>query len=327
MGANRWNISQLESGTRELSTDINTSSIEPVYLKAYQEGVLNDKIQQGREFLKNCELCPRKCQINHYQELGTVCRTGIRARISSYFPHHGEETCLSGYKGSGTIFFTSCNLRCVFCQNWEISHNLSGQEASPGEIAAMMVCLQDQGCHNINLVTPSHVVVPILESLPLAIERGFRLPLVYNTSAYDSLESLRLLDGIVDIYMPDFKFWDVPCSKHYLNAPDYPEIARRNLMEMHRQVGDLEEDEAGIARRGLMVRHLVMPNRLKDTKRILQFIAREISINTAINVMYQYHPEHKVKKEKYKEINRSPTLNECKQAIHLAREAGLYRFV
>lgn len=300
---------------------------DPVYLNTCKDGLLLKKIRQGRRILKNCALCPRNCQIDRYQEPGTVCGTGNRARVSSYFPHYGEETCLTGNKGSGTIFFSGCNLRCVFCQNWDISHDTAGQEVSPEEIATMMIKLQDQGCHNINLVTPSHVVIPILEGLELAVKRGLRLPIVYNTSAYDSLDSLRLLEGIVDVYMPDFKFWSVDSAKRYMNAADYPETTRRNLKEMYRQVGDLETDASGIARRGLMVRHLVMPGHLEDTRQILRFISREISRNTAINIMYQYRPENQVTREKYNEINRHPTPAEYKQALYLAREAGLYRFV
>lgn len=300
---------------------------DPIYLNTCQDGLLLKKIRRGKRILKNCVLCPRKCKIDRYQEPGTVCGTGNRARVSSYFPHYGEETCLSGNKGSGTIFFSGCNLHCVFCQNWDISHDSVGHEVSPEEIAAMMVNLQEQGCHNINLVTPSHVVVPILEGVELAVKRGLRLPIVYNTSAYDSLDSLRLLEGIVDVYMPDFKFWSVYSAKRYMNAADYPATARRNLKEMHRQVGDLKKDASGIARRGLMVRHLVMPGHLEDTWQILRFISREISQNTAINIMVQYRPENQITREKYQEINRRPTSVEYKQALHLAREAGLYRFV
>lgn len=305
----------------ELSTK---EHFAPAYLAAYRSGVLEERIQQGEELLRNCVLCPRECELDRTQSAKTVCKLGRRARVSSFFPHLGEEACLTGFHGSGTIFFTSCNLRCVFCQNWDISHTQDGREVEPEELAAMMIQLQDRGCHNINFVTPSHVVVQILESLQVAVERGLRLPLVYNTSAYDSSTNLALLEGIVDIYMPDFKFWSPDSAKRYLKAPDYPQVARRNFRIMHRQVGDLVVDEYGIARRGLLVRHLVMPGLQEDSRRIFSFLAREISPDTVVNVMFQYRPEGRA--ERYPELNRVLERGERRRALQVALEAGLHRW-
>jgi putative pyruvate formate lyase activating enzyme len=233
---------------------------------------------------------------------------------------------LSGWQGSGTIFFAGCNLRCQFCQNYEISHLGSGQETSPERLAEMMLELQAAGCHNINFVTPTHVVSQILEALVLAVEGDLRLPLVYNTSAYDSLESLQRLDGIVDIYMPDFKIWDARVALKYLAAKNYPEAARRAIKEMHRQVGELKMDEQGLAKRGVLVRHLVMPGGIAGTREITRFLAREISSHTYLNLMAQYSPAYKVSDEKFPEINRRITSQEYADAMTTARKAGLYRF-
>jgi putative pyruvate formate lyase activating enzyme len=243
--------------------------------------------------------------------------------VASYFPHHGEEDCLRGWKGSGTIFFSLCNLRCVFCQNYDISQYPQGEEVPPARLADMMLELQQRGCHNINFVTPEHVVPQILEAMPLAAERGLRLPLIYNTSAYDSLDSLHLLDGIVDIYMPDFKFWDPAVAKDLTQAEDYPEIARQALKEMHRQVGDLVMDEKGVARRGLLVRHLVLPDGLAGTQEVMEFLAREISPNTYVNVMGQYRPCGRA--GEHPSLRNFLTALEHEQAQQMAREAGLSR--
>src|SRR3990170_4730453 len=255
---------------------------------------------------------------------GWLCAAnGDTARVSSYFPHLGEEDCLRGWKGSGTIFFSLCNLRCVFCQNYDISQFPQGGEVSPARLAEMMIELQQCGCHNINFVTPEHVVPEILEAMPLAAERGLRLPLVYNTSSYDSLDSLHLLDGIVDIYMPDFKFWDPQLSLRYLKAKDYPEAARQAIREMHRQVGELKMDENGIANRGVLVRHLVMPGGIAGTEAIMRFLAEEVSPNTYVNVMNQYYPAGRVGPHQFVEINRTITPKEYEIALESARRAGL----
>jgi putative pyruvate formate lyase activating enzyme len=252
-----------------------------------------------------------------------TCHTGRYARVSSHFPHFGEEDCLRGWKGSGTIFFVFCNLRCVFCQNWDISQMQSGAITTPDRLARMMLNLQRQGCHNINFVTPEHVVPQILEALPEAIRGGLSLPIVYNTSAYDSMDSLRQMDGIVDVYMPDFKFMTPEHSLHYAKAKDYGEVAKNVILEMHRQVGDLQIGINGLATRGLLVRHLVMPGGVADTEAIAEFIAREISPDTYVNVMQQYHPEHKT--DRYPEIHRRLYRSEFAEAVSAARRAGLRR--
>ncbi len=313
---------------RRVGLDAQTApemAFEPAYLRLYETGELQARVERALELLRSCEACPRLCRVNRLEDETAVCHTGRYAIVSSYFPHFGEEDCLRGWNGSGTIFFSMCNLRCVFCQNYDISHRKRGREVRPDELAAMMIELQRRGCHNINLVTPEHVVPQILEALPLAIERGLRLPIVYNTSAYDSMESLRLMDGVVDIYMPDFKFWDSRLSLRYLKAKDYPEVARRTIKEMHRQVGDLVLDERGLARRGLMVRHLIMPGGIAGTREILRFIAQEISPHTYVNIMAQYYPAGKVSSEKYSEINRRITEEEYEDAIRAARQVGLDR--
>ncbi len=287
---------------------------------------LRRRAAEALELLRSCAVCPRDCGVNRLEDRYAVCKTGRLARVSSFFPHLGEEDCLRGWRGSGTIFFAWCNLKCVFCQNFDISQLGQGREVSPGDLARMMVFLQDQGCHNINFVTPEHVVPQILEALPQAVELGLRLPIVYNTSAYDSLHSLRLLDGVVDIYMPDFKFWDREMSRLYLKAPDYPEVARRVIAEMHRQVGPLKLDERGLARRGVLLRHLVMPGGIAGSEEIFRWIAQEVSVHTYVNIMDQYYPAGRVGVDRrYDAINRRILPEEYFAAVRAAREAGLYR--
>jgi len=296
---------------------------EPVYLKTHRQGELQKKAAAADEILHQCTLCPHRCLVNRHQgELG-VCRTGDQPVVSSYSPHFGEEDPLVGTRGSGTIFFTHCNLFCIFCQNWEISHGGEGEEITTKDLAAIMVYLQKRGCHNINFVTPSHQVAQILAALPLAIEWGLSVPLVYNTGGYDAVETLKLLDGVIDIYMPDFKFWDPQVAAQLSQAPDYPEVARQALKEMHRQVGDLVLDEAGLARRGLLVRHLVLPDGLAGTKEVMQFLAQEISPNTYVNVMGQYRPCGRA--HEFPSLNRFPSMLELEEAKRLARQAGLTR--
>ncbi len=246
--------------------------------------------------------------------------------VSSYFAHHGEERCLRGTRGSGTIFFSWCNLRCVFCQNYEISWQGEGRSVNAQELAEMMLVLQRRQCHNINLVTPEHVVPQILEALLRAVEGGLRIPLVYNSGAYDSLDSLALLDGVVDIYMPDFKFWDSERARVYAKAPDYPDAARRAIREMHRQVGPLVTDEEGVALRGVLLRHLVMPNGVAGTADIMQWVAHELDPETFVNLMAQYRPAGIVSAKQYREISRGVTLEEFRQAWEACRAAGLHRF-
>ena len=299
---------------------------EPGYLHLYETGELKERVNRALEALRSCRVCPWNCGVNRLDNRKQVCRTGRYARVSSYFPHFGEEDCLRGWRGSGTIFFGWCNLRCVFCQNFDISQQEAGMEVEPQRLAAMMVELQELGCHNINWVTPEHVVPQILEALPLAIEKGLRLPIVYNTSAFDSLESLRLMDGIVDIYMPDFKYWYPDKAKRYLKTDRYPEVARQAIKAMFRQVGDLQIDSRGLATRGLLVRHLVMPGGLEDTREIMRFLAREISPHTYVNIMDQYRPAGNVDAHRYPELNRRITEEELETAYQFARAAGLYRF-
>jgi len=298
---------------------------EPAYLRTFESGELARKVEAAVASLQRCRVCPWNCEIDRLANQTKVCRTGRYARVASYFPHFGEEDCLRGWKGSGTIFFSWCNLRCVFCQNFDLSQGGAGQEVGPEELARMMLTLQAKGCHNINLVTPEHVVPQVLEALPLAIEGGLRLPIVYNTSAYDSLDSLRLMDGVVDIYMPDFKFWDPDMAQRYVKARDYPETARAAIKEMHRQVGPLVFDRYGLARRGVLVRHLVMPGGIAGTEAIMRFLATEVSPDTYVNIMAQYYPAGKVSAESYPEINRMVTPREYEEAVRMAHEAGLHR--
>jgi len=298
---------------------------EPAYLALHRTGELRRRAAEALERLRHCLVCPRDCGVDRMAGKTAACHTGRYAQVSSHFPHFGEEHCLRGWRGSGTIFFSMCNLRCVFCQNYDISQAERGPEAPPELLAQMMIGLQVRGCHNINFVTPEHVVPQILEALPIAAEQGLRLPLVYNTSAYDSLDSLHLLDGIVDIYMPDFKFWDSDLSLRYVKARDYPEAARRNIREMHRQVGALKLDEHGLAQRGVLVRHLVMPGEIAGTESIMRFLAEEVSRDTYVNIMNQYYPAGRVSEAQFVEINRHVSGNEYSAALEAARRAGLWR--
>lgn len=302
---------------------ISAADFEPAYLALHRTGELLRRAEEAIGGLGECRVCPRDCGVDRLADKTAACKTGRYAQVSSYFPHRGEEDCLRGWRGSGTIFFNMCNLRCVFCQNYDISQANKGPEVSPLELASMMLELHAAGCHNINFVTPEHVVPQVLEGLVLAVEAGLRLPIVYNTSAYDSMESLRLLDGVVDIYMPDFKFWDSKLSLRYVKAKDYGRAASAVIKEMHRQVGPLKFDEKGLAKRGVLVRHLVMPGMLEETRQILHFLAKEVSPDTYVNVMAQYRPAGKVTAEKYAEINRPLLTPEYEEAVQIARELGL----
>lgn len=298
--------------------------IEPAYLSLLRSGELAERVRQAYRHLEACDLCARYCRVNRRASVrGAVCRTGERAIVASYGPHHGEEDVLRGWRGSGTIFFTWCNLRCVFCQNHDISQAPAGSEVEPEELAAIMLSLQARGCHNINLVSPSHVVAPILAAVLIAAQAGLRLPLVYNTGGYDSPEALALLDGVVDIYMPDMKYSDAALAQRYSKVRNYPAVNRAAVKEMHRQVGDLVLDSEGIARRGLLVRHLVLPGGLAGTGEVIRFLAEEISPNTYLNVMAQYRPCHRA--GLYPELNRPITRAEYQEAIRLALAAGLTR--
>ncbi|UCF41378.1 MAG: radical SAM protein [Gemmatimonadota bacterium] len=304
------------------------STVRPAYLDlSHRE--LRDRAERAVASLADCRACPRDCRVNRLADKWAACKTGRYAVVSSAFPHFGEEDCLRGHHGSGTIFFSHCNLRCVFCQNFDISQAVRPGPTEPGsppeDIAAMMLALQRQGCHNINFVTPEHVVPQVVEALVLAIEQGLRVPIVYNTSAYDSLESLELMDGIVDIYMPDFKYWSRERARTYLRAEDYPDAARAALKEMHRQVGDLRLDAEGIAQRGILLRHLVMPGQLDETRAILEWVATDLSPNTYVNVMDQYRPAGRVHAARFEEINRRPTSAELHEARVIAHDVGLGR--
>ncbi|MGB8707409.1 MAG: radical SAM protein [Dehalococcoidia bacterium] len=293
------------------------------YLELYHSGKLAERVEAARALLKNCRLCPRHCGINRLVNEKGQCYTGKLAVISSYGPHFGEEAPLVGTCGSGTIFFTNCNLKCLFCQNYSISQLGDGNEITKEELAKIMVTLQDKGCHNINLVSPTHVVPQILEALEIAINLGLRLPLVYNSGGYDASETLEILDGIVDIYMPDMKYDDEKTAEELSGIKNYPSINRTALKEMYRQVGDLRLNEDGIAVRGILIRHLVLPNELAGTKEIMKFIAEEISPNSYVNVMSQYHPCYKA--FSIRQLNRSLSKQEFLEAVNAAARTRLNR--
>jgi putative pyruvate formate lyase activating enzyme len=297
--------------------------IEPAYLETHRKGLFRERIEKALALLQSCTLCPRLCRINRLEGEKGTCRAGLLPAVSSYSPHFGEERPLVGQHGSGTIFLTHCNLRCRFCQNYSISHLGEGREISSERLARMMLELQNMGCHNINFVTPTHYVPQVLEALPAAIEKGLGIPLVYNSSGYDSVATLPLLDGIIDIYMPDIKFADSAPAEEYCQAADYPEVARAAVREMHRQVGDLVQDERGIARRGLLVRHLVLPERLAGTAEVVRFLADEISPDTYLNIMDQYHPCGDIPPRS--PLGRRVSGDEYEQALELAGQAGLTR--
>ncbi|MCX8031378.1 MAG: radical SAM protein [Thermodesulfovibrionales bacterium] len=292
------------------------------YLKLSSEE-FGSKIKECKEILQECTLCPRECRVNRTKGEKGFCKTTDRLFISSWGPHFGEERPLVGYYGSGTIFFGYCNLGCIYCQNYTISHLGEGDYFSPTTLAEIMLGLQKIGCHNINLVTPTHQMPAILESLKIAKESGLYVPIVYNCGGYESLRLLKILDGIIDIYMPDFKYSDPEMGIKYSKAPDYPKIAKAALVEMHRQVGDLFIDNFGIAKRGLLVRHLILPNNIAGTEEFVRFIAEEISKKTYVNIMDQYRPCYKA--NEYPEINRRITSKEYKDAIKMAHDVGLRR--
>lgn len=307
---------------------LGSTMFRPAYLYL-APGQLKERAQRAIATLADCRACPRDCAVNRLEDKWAACKTGRYAVVSSYFRHFGEEDCLRGWNGSGTIFFSHCNLRCVFCQNYDISQAIKPGPAAPGsppeEIATMMMELQQGGCHNINFVTPEHVVPQVVEAVAVAFDRGLHLPIVYNTSAYDSLESIEFMDGIVDIYMPDFKYWSRERSRIYMKAENYPEVARAAIMAMHRQVGQLVLDGDGLAKRGLLIRHLVMPGCLDETRAILEWIATELGPDTYVNLMDQYYPAGKVSAEQYSEINRPLTSAEFMEAQEIARQMGFGR--
>jgi putative pyruvate formate lyase activating enzyme len=305
-----------------MSTGGRIAVTEPAYMRITEE-LFADKVEKSRGMLEACCVCPRNCGINRLENETGFCGIGALAMMSSANPHFGEESPLVGWSGSGTIFFTSCNLKCIFCQNYEISHLMEGREIDFANLGDLMLRLQQIGCHNINFVTPTHVVPQILEAVQWAAARGLRIPLVYNSGGYDSIETLRLLDGVVDIYMPDIKFMDSKVSQAMTDAEDYPDVVKAAIREMHRQVGDLLIDERGIATKGLLVRHLVMPNDLAGTREAMRFLAREISTNTYVNVMNQYRPCGRA--WEHPSLGRSISREEYRHALEAAQEEGITR--
>jgi len=293
------------------------------YLELYHRGKLKERIEAAKSLLQSCQVCPHHCSIDRLQDKIGKCRTPRQAMVSSYGPHFGEEAPLVGKHGSGTIFFTNCNLSCLFCQNYSISQLGEGKMVSKEELAYMMLYLQAKGCHNINLVSPTHVVPQILEALEIAVERGLGLPLVYNTGGYDSVETLRLLDGIVDIYMPDMKYSDENVAQELSGIKNYPQVNEAAVKEMYRQVGDLQRNEEGIAQRGLLLRHLVLPHGLAGTEKIVNFVSKEISPSTYINIMAQYRPCYKA--HDIPSLGRPISTTEFQEAVKLAHQAGLTR--
>jgi putative pyruvate formate lyase activating enzyme len=293
------------------------------YTNLQVSGELRRRSREAGLWLQHCMVCPHECGTDRTKEAGAFCRATDRVRIVSFGPHFGEECPLVGKRGSGTIFFGRCNLRCVYCQNYDISQSDSGQEVSATDLANIMIQVQEMGCENINLVSPTHYTPQILDALDLAARQGLHLPLVWNTGTFERMETLQLLDGVVDVYLPDTKYADPLVAKRLSGTSDYPQRMREALREMHRQVGDMVTDVHGVAVRGIMVRHLVLPGGLAGTADTMRFISEELSPDTYVNVMGQYHPEYRA--GEYPEIARFVTVEEVAEAVRLAREAGLSR--
>ena len=302
---------------------MNQKNFEPAYIRIHKQGLLQEKVEKALQMLEDCSICPRNCKVNRIKGEKGICKGGYLPKISSYSPHFGEERPLVGFQGSGTIFLTHCNLGCIFCQNYSISHIGEGREVSFDRLSKMMIELQKLGCHNINFVSPTHFVPQVMKALLKSVDMGLSVPLVYNTGGYDSVKTLRLLDGIIDIYMPDFKYTSSRVAEQCSHAPDYPEIAKLALKEMHLQVGDLVCDERGIAQRGLLVRHLVLPQGLAGTKEAMQYISSEISPNTYVNIMDQYYPCGDISYDS--PLSRRITRQEYEKAIGAAKEEGIIR--
>lgn len=296
---------------------------KPGYLLLLENGELKKRVATFKDMLKNCVLCPHQCQVNRLKGEKGYCQTLDNVIVSGSGPHFGEEDELVGYNGSGTIFFSHCNLKCVFCQNYEISYCGEGEEIDTNELADILLYLKNKGCHNINFVSPSHIVPQIVEAVFIAAKQGLDIPIVYNTGGYDLTDTLRLLEGIIDIYMPDIKFSDDELARKYIGVKDYYKIAKAAIKEMYRQVGDLKTDNRNIAYKGLLVRHLVLPQNLAGTEKIMEFIAKEISPYTYVNIMAQYYPEHKA--YNYNELSRRISDEEYRKAIKAARTVGLKR--
>lgn len=296
-------------------------ALKPNYIKLLEKGALLKKVKEAQKHITHCNLCPHECGVNRKEEVG-ICQGSHRAIISSYGPHLGEEKVLVGYKGSGTMFFGYCNMSCVFCQNYEISAYGEGDVVSNEKLAEMMLSLQNHaGCHNINLVTPTHYVPNILDAIYLAAQKGLELPIAYNTGGYESVDTLKILDGVIDIYMPDFKYSSTKSGERYSKVSDYPKRAKEALREMDRQVGGLKTDSRGIAYKGLLIRHLMLPGGLEETKEILEFIKEELSSDVLVNLMDQYIPRYKA--FEYQEIAKRLDFVEYKQAYTYGKELGL----
>ncbi len=301
------------------------SASQAGYLRLARNGELKRRAGAALERLQECRLCPRDCGVDRLNDEMGECDVGRYAKVTSSFPHLGEEECIKGQNGSGAVFFAGCNLKCIFCQNYEISHEAGGLRLAPEYLARTMLELQQKGCHNINLVTPDHVVPQILEALVIAADMGLTIPLIYNSSAYTSPETLQFMEGVVDIYLPDLKCSVPVFARAYLNAIDYPDVACRAMKAMYNQVGDLQMDETGLARHGLLVRHLVLPGDPAEMRSIFHFIATKISIHTYVHIMARYRPAGLVCCDDFDELNRRIRPEEYEQAVHLARESGLYR--
>ncbi len=295
----------------------------PAYLESYHQGKLSETSRIVSRMLGSCSICPRKCKVNRLRNEKGFCKTGLKPKVCSFMPHHGEEPPISGIQGSGTIFFSYCNMRCLYCQNYAFSQLGEGREVEIEELADFMLQLEGMGCHNINLVTPTHVLPQILQALCLAIPRGLKIPLVYNTGGYELPEIIKLLDGIIDVYLADARYADNDIAIKYSAAPDYPKFNQESLRQMHRQVGVAKMDNQGIIKRGLIVRHLVMPGNISGTAKIMQFIARELSPDTYVSLMSQYFPCYQA--EGIPEIARRITDQEYAAACEAMQECGLYQ--
>ena len=299
------------------------SPFRAAYIGLWKNGKLRGRVERAITLLADCKLCPRRCGVNRVNDATSVCRTGRHAIVSSYGPHFGEERCLSGACGSGTVFFAHCNLRCVFCQNYEISWGGEGRATTAPELAAMFLDLQKRGCHNINLVTPTHYSTQLVQAIVTARGLGLKVPIVWNCSGYENVEVIKLLEGFVDIYMPDIKYGVRESAEKYSDAPDYFERSKEAVLEMQRQVGNLKVDGRGVAYRGLLIRHLVLPNNLAGSENVLEFISTEVSRDCYVNIMAQYRPCGKA--SDFEELNRRPTRDEYMSVIKAARRLGLQR--
>ncbi|WP_408956186.1 radical SAM protein [Natroniella sp. ANB-PHB2] len=296
--------------------------VQPSYLELYRSGKLANRAKKAYQILKNCKLCPHHCQVDRTQDELGYCKTGKEIKVASFGPHFGEEPPLVGQRGSGTIFFSSCNLRCIYCQNYDTSHQQQGELINTRELAEIMISLQRQGCHNINFVTPSHMIHTLLAATLEACKLGLEIPLVYNSGGYDNLTGLNLLDGVIDIYMPDIKYADEEIGLKYSEVPKYLSVVKKAVKEMYRQVGELKT-ELDIAYQGLLIRHLVLPDNLAGSQEIMEFISYELSPDTYINIMEQYYPAYQAGEDKH--LNRRITEREYQQTLHLAKKAGLQR--